>query len=237
MALVGRVVTPFLAVVGTPMDEESETTDSSEDDDEDEEGDESTAGESSGLEAGVPQTTQADLAIQDLPMLVYKYIEEHRDQLSEAAVPVVTMYDQVCQFLRASGASQVMASQRLTSLLVRDWKVKMTTVDAGNGLTPAYMFENLRVATAPEIAKKAKEDAGDDLMMRRAFKVTRDVKDFVLLKDLNGWAAVHGLSKAKLHDRLTKMGAIKSDSCCVRGVKHGRGFMKLVMVCEDGGEV
>jgi hypothetical protein len=172
-------------------------------------------------------------------MLVYKYIEEHRDQLSEAAVPVVTMYDQVCQFLRASGASQVMASQRLTSLLVRDWKVKMTTVDAGNGLTPAYMFENLRVATAraPDIAKKAKEDAGDYLMMRRAFKVTRDVKDFVLLKDLNSWAAVHGLSKSKLHDRLTKMGAIKSDSCCVGGVKHGRVFMKLVMVCEDGGEV
>jgi hypothetical protein len=170
-------------------------------------------------------------------MLVYKYIEEHRDQLSEAAVPVVTMYDQVCQFLRASGASQVMASQRLTSLLVRDWKVKMTTVDAGNGLTPAYMFENLRVATAPEIAKKAKEDAGDDLMMRRAFKVTRDVKDFVLLKDLNGWAAVHGLSKAKLHDRLTKMGAIKNDNCKVGGVRHGRGFMKLMLLLLEEDDV
>jgi hypothetical protein len=59
MAMVVKIVTPFLAVVGTPMDAESETTKSSEEDidDDDESKDE--------VEAGVPQTTQSDQTIQD----------------------------------------------------------------------------------------------------------------------------------------------------------------------------
>jgi hypothetical protein len=92
-------------------------------------------------------------------------------------------------------------------------------------------------AAVREDSMAFKEDAGDDLlMMRRVFKVTKDVSDFVLLKDLNDWAAANGLSRAKLHDRLTKMGAIKNDNCRVGGVRHGRGFTKLVMMMEEGEE-
>jgi len=43
-------------------------------------------------------------------------------------------------------------------------------------------------------------------------------------------ALLDGMSKAKLHDRLTRMGAFKNVDCCVDGVKHGRGFLKLTMV-------
>jgi hypothetical protein len=75
MAMVVKIVTPFLAIVGTPGG--SETTESSEediDDDEskDEEGDGSMAeGKCSGVEAGVPQTTQATIQV------LLDYIDKH----------------------------------------------------------------------------------------------------------------------------------------------------------------
>ncbi len=79
------------------------------------------------------------------------------------------------------------------------------------------------------------EDAGDDLtLVRGVFKVTRDVRDFVLLADVNRWGKLNGMSKTKLHDRLARMGGVKDSDCCVDGVRHGRGFMMLKM--EEGDE-
>ena len=74
------------------------------------------------------------------------------------------------------------------------------------------------------------EDAGDDLtVVRQVFKVTRDVKDFVLIADINSFAKGHGMSKSKIHDRLLRMGALKDHNCCIDGKVHGRGFLKLKM--------
>jgi hypothetical protein len=79
------------------------------------------------------------------------------------------------------------------------------------------------------------EDAGDDLtLVRGVFKVTRYVRDFVLLADVNRWGKLNGMSKTKLHDRLARMGGVKDSDCCVDGVRHGRGFMMLKM--EEGDE-
>ena len=65
------------------------------------------------------------------------------------------------------------------------------------------------------------EDAGDDLtLVRGVFKVTRDLRDFVLLADVNQWGKLHGMSKAKLQDRLARRGARKDRNCCIG---YGRG--------------
>ena len=66
------------------------------------------------------------------------------------------------------------------------------------------------------------EDAGDDLSMVRG-----DARDVVPLSDVNQWAKDNGLSKAKLQDRLLKMGAFRD-----RGRGNARMFIKLRMVVE-----
>eukprot|EP00798_Chlamydomonas_sp_ICE-L_P020471 gene20471-27259_t len=74
------------------------------------------------------------------------------------------------------------------------------------------------------------EDAGDDLtLVREVFKVSEDKRDFVLLADINQWGKLNGMSKTKLQDRLARMGAVKNDQCCIDGVRHGRGFLNLLM--------
>eukprot|EP00798_Chlamydomonas_sp_ICE-L_P009255 gene9255-16404_t len=75
------------------------------------------------------------------------------------------------------------------------------------------------------------EDAGDGLkLVREVFKVSENKRDFVLLADINQWGKENGMSKTKLQDRLPRMGAIKNDQCCIDGVRHGRGFLNLLMV-------
>jgi hypothetical protein len=78
------------------------------------------------------------------------------------------------------------------------------------------------------------EDSGDDLTLVQAtFKISSSTRDFVKLADINQWAKTHNMSKMKLHDRLTRMGAFKNADCMIDGVRYGRGFLKLVMVADD----
>jgi hypothetical protein len=74
------------------------------------------------------------------------------------------------------------------------------------------------------------EDAGDDLtVVRQVFQVTKDVRDFVLTSAINTFAKENGMSKSKIQDRLLRMGALKDNNCCINGISHGRGFIKLNM--------
>jgi len=140
MALVGKIVAPFLAIARTSedvsVDADEEDTDQPEAD-EVKNADEEACGENADQQAEEEEGEQVQ---EDLPMLVYRFIEERIGELSAATVPVASMYDEVNRY---TGAKKAMASGRLTNILVKYWKVKSTIADMGNGQRPVYVFPNL----------------------------------------------------------------------------------------------
>jgi hypothetical protein len=221
MALVGRIATPFLAIARTAAaggggDEESVVEES------DESVETHSAngrmpmreahtsvecmadeGDGDGVEEEVvdeeEESVDAEAAVDvvdvvvDLPMLVYKYIGERRAELSEATVPVASLFEDVCKYVKAAGAKRALSSGRLTNILEKDWKVKATMAYDESGPVPAYTFITL-TAQPPVVVVAATHDADpfewlQSLVDTGVIQITGSRNDFIKLGALNEYKA------------------------------------------------
>ena len=74
-------------------------------------------------------------------------------------------------------------------------------------------------------------EAGDDLaVMTKAFVITMERTDYLLVTELYRILMALKVPKKKGRDRLERMGAWRDGNCCVNGVRHGSGFMGLRVV-------